>query len=243
MLPPAGRLGITQVGLSAGLGPLLTQVSVPVTVDPAAGFDGKPDKVACISATGDTCTVCCAMLLAPCGSIVLDAAVPSTVTLPVGGTVKLTVHTIDAPTAKLVTGGVGAQLTKAPGGSPLTAQVALAATLGPALVQVTVPDTRLPATAFVGKPVTVACISADGVTAIVLLSALFDGAGSWVLLPAVVVMLTTPDAGAVKVLVQVMTELGANGTTAGEQLCVAPAGRPASEQLGAAASLGPALTH
>ena len=43
------------------------------------------------------------------------------------------------PAARLATGVVGVQVTVAPAGRPLTAQVAAAAALGPALVQVTVP--------------------------------------------------------------------------------------------------------
>jgi hypothetical protein len=64
------------------------------------------------------------------------------------------------PTAKLATGVDGVQVTVAPGGKPLTAQVALAATLGPLLVQVTVPLAVLPAAGLAGKPATAAAMSA-----------------------------------------------------------------------------------
>jgi hypothetical protein len=62
---------------------------------------------------------------------------------------------------------------------------------------------------------------------------------------AVVVMFKGPDAGAVKVLVQVMAWFRANtpGTGLGVQLCDDPAGSPVKTQVGATASLGPKLVQ
>jgi hypothetical protein len=74
---------------------------------------------------------------------------------------------------------------------------------------------------------------------------LLAGVGSVVLEPAVVVILSEPLAGAVKVLVHVIAALKAKGlgTGAGVQDCVAPAGKPLKAQLAAAALLGPKLVH
>ena len=166
-------------------------------------------------------------------------------TPPLAGTTKLTVQVMDAPSANGFGVGLGKQLTVAPAGTPATAQVGAAAGLGPLLVQVTVPDTLAPAAAVAGNPVTVACISACGVTTRGLASTLFAGVGSSVELPAVVVMLRVPDAGAVNVLVQVMLPPNGSGSGIGLGLhdCVAPAGKPVSTHVGTAAPEGPALVQ
>jgi hypothetical protein len=123
--------------------------------------------------------------------------------------------------------------------------VALAATLGPLLVQLTVPVTVLPALALAGKPLTAAAMSACGTTGKALVSLLLLVLGSAVLVPAVVVRLKGPLAGAMKVLVQVIAAPTAKGLGAGlgVQLWVAPGGKPLRAQVGAAAGLGPALVH
>jgi hypothetical protein len=193
------------------------QVSVPATNEPGAGLTGKPVKLALMSAIGSTSIVCCAMLFEVIGSIVGDDAVATRLTMPVGGTTKVTKQTIDDPTLKVVTGGGGVHETMAPGGSPVTAHVASVAGLGPLLVQVTVPVTVLAARALTGKPLNVACKSAEGVTAIILLSALFDGKLSCVVLAAVVVIVRLFAAGAVNVLVHVIFEPITNGFEAAVQ--------------------------
>jgi hypothetical protein len=111
------------------------------------------------------------------------------------------------------------------------------------LVQVTVPVTVLPALTLAGKPVTVATMSACGTTGIDLVSVLLLLTGSAVVVPAVVVMLKGPLAGAVKVDVQLMLLPSARGlgTGLGVQVWVAPAGKPLRAQVGAAAALGPLL--
>jgi hypothetical protein len=86
-------------------------------------------------------------------------------------------------------------------------------------------------------------MSAWGVTAADLVLSLFEGAGSCVLVPALVVMLKLPEAGARKVLVQVMTEPLTKGLAGAVHDWVAPTGRPAKTQVGAAASLGPLLVQ
>ena len=101
-----------------------------------------------------------ARLLPLTGSTVVVLAVAETVTVPLEGTTKLTVHMMLALTARLATGGGGTQVTTAPVGKAPIVQPADAALLGPLLTQVTVPLTLLPAGAFTGKPVTVAAISA-----------------------------------------------------------------------------------
>jgi hypothetical protein len=139
----------------------------------------------------------------------------------------------------------GVQLTLAPGGKPLTAQVPLAATLGPLLVQVTVPVAVLPAAGFAGKPLTAAAMSACGVIATGSLSLLFDVFGSAVLVPALALMFSAPNVGALKVLVHVIDEPAASGFGAGlgVQLCVAPGGKPLKAHVGLAAALGPVLVQ
>jgi hypothetical protein len=149
------------------------------------------------------------------------------------------------PRPKLAAGLAGLQLTVAPAGKPPGTQVALAATLGPLLVQVSVPVTVLPALALAGKPLVDAAMSACGVTVTGFVSVLLPVLGSAVVLPAVVVMLRDPLAGAVNVLLQVMTPPNAKlaGSGEGVQVCVAPGGKPLKAQLGDAAALGPALVH
>jgi hypothetical protein len=63
--------------------------------------------------------------------------------------------------------------------------------------------------------------------------------------PAVAVMFSGPVAGAVKVLVQVMSEPACSGLGAGlgVHVCVAPGGKPLKTQVGVAAALGPLLVH
>lgn len=150
-----------------------------------------------------------------------------------------------APAASVATGEAGEHVTTAPAGSPLTAQPAFAAALGPRLVQVTVPVTVLPAGGLAGKPLTAACMSACGVTLIGAVLTLLLGFGSAVRLPAVVLILSVPLAGAVNVLVQLMVLPTANGsgTGFGVHVTVAPAGRPLIVQVAALAGLGPLLTQ
>ena len=242
---PAGNPLMTQVGLAAGLGPALVQVAVALTFVPAGTFAGTPVNVACMSACAITATDCCATLLPGTGSAVDDAAVPVTVTLPPAGAMKATVHTMVDPTAKDVTGCAGAQASVAPTGNPATAHVALAAMLGPSLVHVTVPVTAVPAFAVAGNPVTFARMSACGIISRGLLSMLLLMTGSAVALPAIVVMLNVPLAGAVKVLLHTILAPTTSGfgTRLGRQVCAAPGGSPLKAQVGDAASLGPALVQ
>lgn len=117
------------------------------------------------------------------------------------------------------------------------------------LVQVTVPVAVVPAAGLAGKPATVACMSACGVTDKGLVSVLLLTIGSAVDVPAVVVMFKLPPApklaGAVKVLAHVMLPPTGRGFGAGlgVQLCVAPGGKPLNAHVGAAAGLGPALVQ
>ena len=199
------------------------------------------------SGTAGTKTVMVALaeLLADIGSKVVDAAVPTTVTVLQDVGVNRTVQVMDAPTASGLGAGIGKQATVAPGGNPATLQVGSAAGLGPLLVQVTVPLTVVPAAAVAGKPVTVACMSACGSTVIGAGLTLLPVFGSAVVLPAVVVIVSGPVAGAGKVLLQVIVAPTAIGLGAGLGMhdCVAPGGRPLSTQVAAAAGLGPALVQ
>lgn len=149
------------------------------------------------------------------------------------------------PTPRLLAGLAGLQVTLAPAGRPPGTQLALAAMLGPLLVQVTVPVTVLSDDGLLGKPPTAATMSACGTIVIGMVSTLLAGVGSAVVLPAVVVMLKEPLAGAIKVLVQVMALPAARlrGSGLGLQLCVAPAGRPLIAQLGLVAALKPVLAQ
>ena len=185
------------------------------------------------------------MLLIETGSAVVVLAVPMTVIVPLGGAVKLTLQVIVAPAPSVAVGDDGEQTTVAPAGKPVTAQPALAAALGPRLVQVTVPVTTEPAGGLLGKPLMTACMSACGVMTMGLVSTLFDGFGSAVMLPAVVLMLSVPLAGAVNVLVQVIVALTVRGSGigSGTQLCVAPGGNPLNTHVGVAAGLKPAFVQ
>jgi hypothetical protein len=89
-------------------------------------------------------------------------------------------------------------------GTPLTVHIGEGAALGPLFVQVTVPLAVVPAGAVAGKPLIVADISDTGLTASGRVSALLAGNGSGVALPAVVVMLSGPLAGAGNVELQVI---------------------------------------
>ena len=243
-LAPAGKPTSAQVGVVATLGPRLVQVPLTVTDCPAIAVGGA---VVCarMSAMGTMPTDCCVVLLAGTGSSMLLAAVPVMVTstLPATGAMKLTLQTMLWPTGSGLGTGLGTQLDVAPDGNELTAQLAPGAGLGPLFVQVTTPFTVDPAGAVAGKPDTTACISASGVMDNGWVSTLLLGVGSVVPLAAVVMMLNTPEAGAVKVLVQVTLAPTASelGIGFGTHVCVAPDGNPPSTQVGAPAALGPAL--
>ena len=79
----------------------------------------------------------------------------------------------------------------------------------------TVPFIGVPAVADAGKPLTVLTMSETGVTGTVALLLLLAVLELPVLLPACVVIVTAPLAGAGKVLVQVMLEFTPNGLGAG----------------------------
>jgi hypothetical protein len=158
----------------------------------------------CMSAWGVMSTAMGAALLSAFLSSVMVPAVPTKLTVPALGAVKLTWQAIAAPIANAVTGDSGVHVTVAPTGKPDTAQLAVAATLGPLLVHVTVPVTVLPAGAFVGKPDATATMSTTGVMPIDLLLTSLGLLLSCVIVPAVVLMFRLPDAGTVKVLVQVI---------------------------------------
>lgn len=76
------------------------------------------------------------VLLEATGSVVEVAAVVVMLSTPLAGAVKVLVHTMLAPDTRLVTGGVGVHDCVAPNGRPDSEQVAAAALLGPAFVQV-----------------------------------------------------------------------------------------------------------
>ena len=156
---PAGNPLRPQEGAAALLGPLLVQVPDTVIGCPATA-DGCTVVTATMSACGTLPTDCCEVLLPGAGSGVVLPAVPVTVTPPLGGTVKLTVHEIDDPTANGLGMRLGKHDTVAPGGTAVTAQLGVAAGLGPLLLHNTVPDTVLPADAVAGNPLTTACMSA-----------------------------------------------------------------------------------
>ena len=76
---------------------------------------------------------------------------------------------MDACAAKLACGLVGEQMTDAPAGKPVTAQVALSATtVVLVLVQVAVPVTVAPGKTGVVNPVNEACTSAAGTTTVLM---------------------------------------------------------------------------
>ena len=136
-----------QVAFSAGEEPLLLQVNVPVTVAPPLTLLGKFNTGANV-VTGFTVIGVVALLLGALSA----AVVPVTVTEPFAGAVPLIVQFIEAPAAKLPTGGVGEQLylTLLRLVVP-TVQVAFTAGAEPVFVQVNVPDTAEPPLTDDGK--------------------------------------------------------------------------------------------
>ena len=85
-------------------------------------------------------------------------------------------------------------------------------------------------------------VAAAALTAVVTGDSLFAPFGSLVLLPAVIVGVTLPAAGAVYVAVQVMLLPAASGVavgTGGVHVTVAPGGSPLMAHVAAAAGFGP----
>jgi hypothetical protein len=84
------------------------------------------------------------VLVLPLGALVADD-VPLIVIVPLVGAVPVMLQVIEAPTAKLLTGGVGEQLdVKLPRLVFVAVQLAFAATLAPVFVQTSVPVTGAP---------------------------------------------------------------------------------------------------
>lgn len=133
---PAGKPVTLHVGAAAGLGPLLVQVTVPLTVEPAGGLLGIPEIDTCMSACGVMVRGSVSVLLLATGSVVLVPAVVVIFNVPLAGAAKVELQVMPAPTASGSGTGVGVQLCVAPAGSPLNAQAGAAAGLGPLLVQV-----------------------------------------------------------------------------------------------------------
>jgi hypothetical protein len=241
---PAGTLTAVHVGLGAGLGPLLVQVTVPLAVLPAGGLVGKPETAACISDTAVTTIGRVSALLAGTGSAVALPAVVVMFKVPLAGAVNVEVHVIDCPTASGLGAGAGVQVCVAPVGKPLNAQVGEAAALGPALVHTPLTVTGCPAVALAGTEVT-ARISACGVTVAVLCAVLLGLLGSDVLVVAVPVTVTEPLAGTGYDTAQVIALPTASEGTGllGVQFTVAPGGKPPTAQLALAAALGPLLVQ
>ena len=104
------------------------------TVEPAAGLEGKPVSVACMSATAPGLTARVSTLLVGTGSAVSEPAVVVMLSVPLPGAGKVLVQVITPPTANGLL--AAEQFCTAPGGKPLRAQVGVAAALGPLLVQV-----------------------------------------------------------------------------------------------------------
>jgi hypothetical protein len=193
---PAAGIALTkQVALAAGLGPLLAQVTVPVTKSPALAKLGKPDTAACISDCGVIASGSVSTLLLGFGSAVLDPVVVVMLRAPTAGALKVDVQVIDCPTPNGLGAGVGVQVCVAPEGSPLNTHVADAAALGPAFVHTPLTVTGWPALTLAGT-VVLACMSACGVTLVMALVELLPLTGSAVLLPAATVAVTLPLAGA-----------------------------------------------
>jgi hypothetical protein len=225
-------------------------MQTPVTVTGWPGVTtGGTLVLADMSARGATLTVVLAVLFGVTGSVALVPLVAVTVTVPLGGAVKLTAQLMAEPTASGSDTGFGVQFTVAPDGRPAvgTVQVGAVAGLGPLLVQVTAPLTALPGSGLVGKAVIATAMSAWTATLIGVLAGLFVATGSGVLLAAVAEIVTEPLAGAVKLTAQLIDAPTASGLGAGAgvQFTVAPAGRPAvgTLQVGDAAGSGPLLVQ
>ena len=200
-----------QVAFSAGEEPLLLQVNVPVTVAPPLTLLGKFNTGANV-VTGFTVIGVVALLLGALSA----AVVPVTVTEPLVGAVPLIVQTIEAPAAKLLTGGVGVQLDlKLLRLVSPALQVAFRAGNEPLLLQVNVPVTVAPPLTLLGNFNTGANV-VTGFTVIGVV-ALLLGALSAAVVPVTV---TEPFAGAVPLIVQFIEAPAAKLPTGGvgEQL-------------------------
>jgi len=139
-----------------------------------------------ISALGVLSTEAWTVLFDATGSVVLLPALTVALTGSVG-IVKLTVQLTALPEASGDdVGTVGEQLMVAAVGKPVMAHVAAAAALGPALAQVKLPVTVLPAGAAVGRLIA-ALMSALGVDVTMAVIVLLPATGSGVLLLAVTV--------------------------------------------------------
>ena len=100
--------------------------------------------------------------MAATGSGVPLLAVTRAVKAPPAVGVKPTVQAMLAPEARGdPVGTLGVQETEAPAGTPEMAQEAAVAGLGPALVQLKLPDTGVPTAMEAGRVSPVACMSAD----------------------------------------------------------------------------------
>ena len=173
----------------------LSHANIPIKL--AKKIMAHSDKVGMGATAISTATVAVAVLLAGLTSLSADVVTVTTVE-PLAGAMKDTEQTIDAPAAKLACGLVGVQLTVAPAGKPVTAQVALsAATVVLVLVQVAVPVTVAPGSAVELKPLMLACTSAVGTfTATVVVAVLLVESLS-LFAEVVTVMTVDPLAGAV----------------------------------------------
>ena len=196
-------------------GPLLVNVTVEFTVDPAVAVAGALIDVD-TSATAETAVVDDALsgdAFAPW--LVVVPIVPDTVTDPLGGDVKLTPTAIDDPPPRLV--GMPMKVTAPvdgsydadappgrplnvtparPGGRPIVT-VTPAAVDGPVLVNVTVPLTAVPAGAL-GGTLTVAVTSATAEIAVVDDALSGCAFAPWLVdVPIVLDTVTDPLAGAV----------------------------------------------
>jgi hypothetical protein len=200
-----------QVAFNAGEEPLLLQVNVPVTSAPPLTLLGKLSTGANV-VTGFTVIGVVALLLGALSA----AVVPVTVTEPFAGAVPEMLQTIEAPAAKLLTGGVGVQLdVKLLKLVSPAVQVAFSAGEEPLLLQVNVPVTSAPPLTLLGKFNTGAKV-VTGFTVIGVL-ALLLGALSAAVVPVTV---TEPFAGAVPLIVQFIEAPAAKLPTGGvgEQL-------------------------
>lgn len=186
---PAGAPVARHVASAATLGPLLTQVTVPLTVLPAGGLAGKPLIVACISACAVTAIGLVSTLLAGTPSAVSDPAVVVMFSGPLAGAVKVEVQVITPFKGRGLGVGAGVQLVLAPGGRPESVQAGSVASIGPLLVHVPDTVTDWPAATAAGT-VVAAAISASGAVLVLACARLLLGVGSGVEELATPVMVT-----------------------------------------------------
>lgn len=161
VLAPAGSPAMEQLAKAAALGPAFVQTNDPFTGTPTLAVAGSVTLEACMSARSTGLKGWALVLLAGTGSTVLLLAVTKAAMVPVVVGVNCTVQAMLPPDANgEAVGTLGVQDVVAPAGRPEITHEADVAALGPALVQLKLPDTGAPTVMVRGSVMALACMSA-----------------------------------------------------------------------------------